>query len=567
METNLLTTEVRHMYDKHFGFLDPPFTVTPDPRFFYTNSVYREAFANLRYGIEARKGFILITGEVGTGKTTLLKLFMHNAEATIHTAFIFNPRLSFIELLRAILNDLGVPNDPADDRLSLFEKLNGYLIEQLKKRQIVALLIDEAQDLADELLEELRLLSNLETDKDKLLQIVLIGQPELEEKLEQPALRQLKQRVALRCRLAPLKNNEVHQYINFRLKTVGYEGKELFDTGAVERIALYSKGTPRLINVICDNALLIAYASSKNKVSAEMVEEIAADLQLAWPAEKTAPAPEFEAPESRDEAKIIQEAMPSTWVSRKQPAEAQDYFIGVERPIPEPQQKSGIGGLGTGMFLGFILAAAVGALLYYQRSSLSEVAGRIEAQVDGSWENLKQIKLIRGEVQHGSGDYEIPALPAEQPPGSSTDLAKTEIKQDPVPAGKDGKAALSSAEIPLSQSKNLPATEAKSNKVRMQQSEAQLSSLKSETGEIEREKTVKREQRSVPGNFEVVGNSFLRAKPYSDAEIVATLEPGTWVRVESRSGEYFRVRSLNDDSVRGYVHQEDAFFERIARRR
>ena len=211
------------MYGKHFGLAELPFSVTPDPRFSYTNSLYREAFASLRYGIESRKGFIVITGEAGTGKTTLLRRFMRTVESAVHTAFIFNTHLDFTELLRFALNELGVATS-ALDRLTLMAQLNDYLIAQLHKDHIVSLLVDEAQDLSDEMLEELRLLSNLETDRAKLIQIVLMGQPELERKLDQPELRQLKQRVAVRCRLAPLKGDEVAPYINSRLHTVGYKG-------------------------------------------------------------------------------------------------------------------------------------------------------------------------------------------------------------------------------------------------------------------------------------------------------------------------------------------------------
>jgi type II secretory pathway predicted ATPase ExeA len=181
--------------------LDLPFNVTPNPRFSYDNPVYREALATLRYGIEARKGFILVTGEVGTGKTTLLKAVMRSVESTVHTAFVFNPKLNFNQLVRSILTDLGI-TESSRNRFTLMAKLNDYLIEQFKKDHIVALLIDEAQDLSDELLEEIRLLSNLETDSNRLIQIVLMGQPELEQRLDQPQLRQLKQRI-LRCRLTP----------------------------------------------------------------------------------------------------------------------------------------------------------------------------------------------------------------------------------------------------------------------------------------------------------------------------------------------------------------------------
>lgn len=267
------------MYENHFGFAELPFSVSPDPRFFYSNPVYREALVTLHYGIEARKGFVIITGEAGTGKTTLLRMLMHNLDSAIHTAFVFNPRLTFTALLRFILSDLGVTSS-AKDRLKLTEQLNSHLIEQLKKGQTVALLVDEAQALSDEILEELRLLSNLETDQEKLIQIVLMGQPELESKLDQPELRQLKQRVTLRCRLLPLTEEEVGLYIASRIKTAGYEGKELFVAEAVRKITHYSSGIPRLVNVVCDNALVIASAASKKQVTGEMIDEVAHDLKL-----------------------------------------------------------------------------------------------------------------------------------------------------------------------------------------------------------------------------------------------------------------------------------------------
>ena len=267
------------MYENHFGFAELPFSVSPDPRFFYSNPVYREALVTLHYGIEARKGFVIITGEAGTGKTTLLRMLMHNLDSAIHTAFVFNPRLTFTALLRFILSDLGVTSS-AKDRLKLTEQLNSHLIEQLKKGHTVALLVDEAQALSDEILEELRLLSNLETDQAKLIQIVLMGQPELESKLDQPELRQLKQRVTLRCRLLPLTEHEVGLYIASRVKTAGYEGKKLFVPEAVQKITHYSNGIPRLVNVVCDNALVIASAASKKQVSAEMIDEVAHDLKL-----------------------------------------------------------------------------------------------------------------------------------------------------------------------------------------------------------------------------------------------------------------------------------------------
>src|ERR1051325_4851877 len=211
------------MYNSYFGFHESPFSVTPDPRFFYANTVYREAFVTLRYGIDAKKGFIVITGEVGTGKTTLLRKLLQTLEDTVHSVFVFNTYLSFPELLELTLHDLGLSSN-GQSKLAMIQQLNAYLIEQLKIGHTVTILIDEAQNLKDEVLENLRLLSNLETDQEKLIQIVLMGQPELQTKLAQPRLRQLRQRVALKCRLHPLKTTEVGPYIDSRLQAIGYEG-------------------------------------------------------------------------------------------------------------------------------------------------------------------------------------------------------------------------------------------------------------------------------------------------------------------------------------------------------
>jgi general secretion pathway protein A len=268
------------MYNSYFGFSVSPFRVTPDPSLFYSNPVYEEAYANLRYGIEAKKGFIVITGEVGTGKTTLLrKLMTHTSEGIIHTVYVFNTYLNFIELLQVIHHDLGLGQKEAN-KVKLLQELNDFLITQLKDGNIVSVLVDEAQNLSDEALEGLRLLSNLETDQEKLIQIVLMGQPELQARLDQPTLRQLKQRVALQCRLLPLRHEEVNGYIDFRLRAAGYMGKRLFHPDAYRQIAVASKGIPRLVNIICDNALLCAFGRSEKTISKDIINEVAGDLRL-----------------------------------------------------------------------------------------------------------------------------------------------------------------------------------------------------------------------------------------------------------------------------------------------
>jgi type II secretory pathway predicted ATPase ExeA len=267
------------MYNEHFGFTEPPFKVTPDPRFFFVNPCYEEAFATLRYGIEARKGFVVVTGDAGTGKTALVKKLLRSFEPNVHTACINDPRLSFSELIQRALQDFGLPGS-SGNRLAMMGQIDEYLVRQFERGHIVCLMIDEAQNLSAETLEELRLLSNLETHTDKLLQIILVGRPEFEEKLDQPEFFHLKQRVVLRCRLRPLQGREVGSYIDSRLKTVKYAQHDLFDAESIERIAFYSNGVPRLINIICDNALLIAYESSKRRVTAAIIEEVANGLKL-----------------------------------------------------------------------------------------------------------------------------------------------------------------------------------------------------------------------------------------------------------------------------------------------
>ncbi|HJY79913.1 MAG TPA: AAA family ATPase [Candidatus Binatia bacterium] len=267
------------VYTEHFGLGEKPFHVTPDPRFFYPSPAYQEAYASLLYGIRQRKGFIVLTGEVGTGKTTLLRRLMTNLGDSVHFAFVYNTTWTFDEILDAICSDFELPIGGVR-RVEKVQALNMFLLKRLEQGEITAVLIDEAHNLSIEALENLRLLSNLETGREKLLQIVLVGQNELELKLAQFALRQLKDRVAIWCRLDRLKEREVGPFIFHRLRTVGYDNQDLFTPDAIQRIAVYSQGSPRQINIICDNALLLAYGTYQKRVSSQIVEEVAQDLLL-----------------------------------------------------------------------------------------------------------------------------------------------------------------------------------------------------------------------------------------------------------------------------------------------
>jgi general secretion pathway protein A len=276
----LSSQEYKGTFESYFGFRETPFGVTPDPRFFYSSPPYLEGLAAFVYGIRAKKGFMLLTGEVGTGKTILLRKLMRQLQSTVQFVFISSSHITSYGLVELMVHDLGLPNKEKN-RLDLIQELNSYLIQQLQKGQAVALLIDEGQNLSDEALEGLCGLSNLETDEEKLLQIVLVGQPELANKLTKPSLRRLKQRVAIHHRLYSLQSvGEVEDYIRHRLQVAGYEGPEIFHKEAVETVWYYSAGTPRLINIICDNGLAMACELGKRKVSPYMIMKAAGALLL-----------------------------------------------------------------------------------------------------------------------------------------------------------------------------------------------------------------------------------------------------------------------------------------------
>jgi general secretion pathway protein A len=268
------------MYRKSFGLRENPFNVNPDPRYLVLTQDVREAFACLTYGLQKRKGFILLTGEVGTGKTTLLNRLVDWAKhEEMSIAFVFNPRLSPPELLDFVTTDFGITCE-SHLKSQILRRLSQWLLERHQAGKSVALIIDEAQDLSPDALDEIRMLTNLETPTDKLLQIVLSGQPELEYKLGQPELRQLRQRLTLRCKLHPLTLEEAHRYITERLRIAGADGQLLFTPEAIEAVHAYSLGIPRVINLLCENALIGAFVHHQKMVSADRVREVANEFDL-----------------------------------------------------------------------------------------------------------------------------------------------------------------------------------------------------------------------------------------------------------------------------------------------
>lgn len=253
------------MYLEFYGLTEPPFNITPNPRFLFYSAKHREAFNHLLYGIRERKGFVQLTGEVGAGKTTLCRALLEALGDNTSTALILNPVLDADLLIKAIAMEFGLPVKGMD-RLETVAVINDFLLNQLAQDRETVLVIDEAQDLTHELLEQVRLLSNLETDERKLLQIVLMGQPELRDRLNEYSLRQLRQRITVRYHLKPLDFHEMGDYIRHRLTVSGSQGMPNFTTPALWRVNRYSQGIPRLINALCDKCLLAGYVQGKMEI-------------------------------------------------------------------------------------------------------------------------------------------------------------------------------------------------------------------------------------------------------------------------------------------------------------
>jgi general secretion pathway protein A len=266
------------VYLEYYGLTEPPFDITPNPRFLFYSAKHREAFNHLLYGIRERKGFVQMTGEVGAGKTTLCRAMLEQLDDHYATALILNPVMSASELVKAIAVEYGLPVNGLD-RLDTVAVINQFLLQQVERGKETVLIIDEAQDLTDELLEQVRLLSNLETDNRKLLQIILFGQPELRDRLNNPRLRQLRQRITVRYHLPPLKRQEVIHYVQHRLHVSGGNGTPYFTRPALWRVHRYSKGIPRLVNAVCDKALLAGFVQQRERIDYRMVGQAVRELE------------------------------------------------------------------------------------------------------------------------------------------------------------------------------------------------------------------------------------------------------------------------------------------------
>jgi general secretion pathway protein A len=599
------------MYNEFFGFAESPFNITPNSRFYYRTPSCEDVLQVVRHGIEAKKGVIVVTGEPGTGKTLFLKSLARALSARVRTVILFNPQTDLNGLLKLLLNELDLK--AADDNTAaMFERLAQFLIEERRNQRTICLLIDEAQDLDERTLDELRLLANLDFEDEALLPIVLSGQPELHGKLDHPAAKRIKQRIALACQTYPLVRMEVAPYIAHRLHMVNYSGPDLFDAKALEKIAGYSAGIPRMINSICDNCLLRAFAANRKTVTWEMVDRVAREMHLTTtltpsarrvarnePGLASVPVAVLDrtgssaavsaithdgsrndsftasvldanggnlrhaAEEMFDRSVETADAEgPRDYVRERTPAlqenaselpsqiEQNQHFqtqppvsSRATQPTGEPLPTRGHASL-----YWYSLAAVVGLLLLV----LGVNAGFPKLAGIYSGTSAPKGPFVAQEP------HQLHTTEALQAPAATT-LANEQTLTHPrlnlAALDLNARTQMDSVEPPRVNgthgniSNGLPsATEHSSKSVDPEPPE--------EPAKVNGSKG--NDRRNI---VTVVSASLVRSKPADKAEIISTLEPGSRVTVLAKSRDYYLVRSF-DPPIRGYVHREDAFFDR-----
>jgi len=590
------------MYNNYFGFSESPFNITPSSRFYFRTPSCEEVFAVVHHGIETRKGVIAVTGLPGTGKTLLLKSLVRHLDPTIKPVIVNNPHTDLNGLLRLLLNRLDL-YAAADDSTAMFDRLTDSLVEQRRYCLSVCLLIDEAQDLDENTLDELRLLSNLDSEDEALLPIVLVGQPELDIKLDHPSARRIKQRLALTRHIYPLNRNEVGPYIDSRLKVAKYEGPGLFDPEAIEMISDYSRGIPRLINSICDNSLMRAYTANQSVISPEIIDQVARELRIAAPRspQRQSVPTEFSdfrtiaAPFTDDAGSIAKDTMPldvenpeaaaihpqgSGYAAAHQPGTTEDvhgYSGGATSTASdgkEPPKSDLYSSLGTDELTQFYIFPRERSSISLLFSRWIPVAGAIGLLllVIGNIVSSSQLAVIYSAASPGNR-MPVAGVPIPQP---QQERAGDGVESNGAAVAPQAAAPITSgpaqtqiaADQPMEQRKADPSNApAGTNVKKTEPTNASQSELQPKTNAPPEQPAKippdnRYENKPPAVTLVVVGTSIVRDKPNDKAEIIGDLEPGSRVTVLAESRDYFLVRSLDTESIRGYVHREDAFFKR-----
>jgi type II secretory pathway predicted ATPase ExeA len=545
------------MYNDYFGFSESPFNITPNPRFFYCTQSCDEVLQVVRHGIESRKGLLVIVGEPGSGKTLFLKCLVRDFPSRITSIVLQNPQADFDEILRLLVEKLEIPGAGAAERTGRLERLTSHLIEHRRAGRTVCLLIDEAQDLPANTLDDLRLLANLECEGDALLPLVLFGQSELNAKLDEPAGARMKQRVALTRNLYPLIRKEIGPYINARLKVAGYDKEDLFDAEAIDSVAAHSGGIPRMVNALCDNALLRTYTLKERVVSATIVEQVARELRIGSVRPAHAQAAPFPPHRERHERNDAADAEPASATAPLQ--FDQDEALRQRAVLSALSAAEAAGGSANGVphaAFGAQLRRYLQRLVGERRLRCYAVAGTIAVLLLG-------LNIVNSSQRNGASSMFSGR-------GGSSEMSRGAIDAPAMPQAATGDALprangnLAGEKAVASEFANLsrPYTNGAPTAGKDAPREPEPPTTNG-TGTPDPPETdaAKSAGKRPVATLEVVGRSKLRAQPSAGSEIIAELEPGDRVMLLSKSRDYYYVRSVEDRAIRGYVHREDAFFE------